>query len=334
MPTVDWLMQQYNKSELYFDDKNFPAVYCFYDVTDKLVYIGKSKNLALRISEHFSSHYGGHLGSDCYKWVNRIMYAKCSNDADALIAETCMIASYSDVEFNTDKFMAIPTLIDCNNVLNKLVWEEYICFNKPLMKDMLSMSGDECVKYVEQKYDEYVRQNKDNQSFLNIFELFGRKFYDNNVREKYCYVISHMNIPDFDKKLVKPVKDVLLRSIRFKGTRKASDFRRYGDISRAFVENYNMPYSVISMFVDKQYVSLLPEYAWGKIDIIYEEEQKRKDRKDTKSSVVNFEATEKMNTKNVIKSVYQQGKSAIDYELSTIDDALLKAVMRKGCKHT
>lgn len=61
-----------------------------------------------------------------------------------------------------------------------------------------------------------------------------------------------------------------------------------------------------------------------------EEEKKKKGRKATKSSVVTLEATEKMNTENTTKSMYRRGKSAEAHEASVLDDALVKAVMRKA----
>ena len=61
-----------------------------------------------------------------------------------------------------------------------------------------------------------------------------------------------------------------------------------------------------------------------------EEEQKKKGRKATKSSVVTLETTEKMNTENTTKSMYRRGKSAETHETSVLDDALVKAVMRKA----
>lgn len=61
-----------------------------------------------------------------------------------------------------------------------------------------------------------------------------------------------------------------------------------------------------------------------------EEEQKKKGRKATKSSVVTLEATKKMNTENTTKSMYRRGKSAEAHEASILDNALVKAVMRKA----
>lgn len=266
MATIGWLLDHWRDSQFYLKDKTFPAVYCFYDVTGKLVYFGETKNLAQRMSQHFSSHYGGHLKDDQYKWVNKIMYVQCKTDADALIIETCLIGLYPEVEYNGRKFTGAPTIIDADAVLNGLVWEEYINFNRPVMVDMWVMPQDECVKYIEQKYDEYVRQNNDNESFLDIFRLFGREFYKSEIREKYCYIVQHIDIPDFDYNLVKPIMQVLLRTIRFKGCSKSSDFRCYGDIGNAFVANYNMPKDVISIFKDKNYVKFLSEYVWGKYE--------------------------------------------------------------------
>lgn len=61
-----------------------------------------------------------------------------------------------------------------------------------------------------------------------------------------------------------------------------------------------------------------------------EEEQKKKGRKATKSSVVTLEATEKMNTENTTKSMYRRCKSAEAHETSILDNAIVKAVMRKA----
>ena len=67
-------------------------IYKFIDKFGKIIYIGRTYNLKVRINSHFSN---GHLDLECYDEVEFIEFAEIPNEADMYILEIYLISKYS-----------------------------------------------------------------------------------------------------------------------------------------------------------------------------------------------------------------------------------------------
>lgn len=68
-----------------------PGVYYFHDAKDKVIYVGKAKNLRKRVASHFSNHHPGKLRQTFLLHVHRISYQICGTEMMAQILETIEI---------------------------------------------------------------------------------------------------------------------------------------------------------------------------------------------------------------------------------------------------
>lgn len=68
-----------------------PGVYYFYNEKDKIVYIGKAKNLKYRVNSHFSNNSGSRQKQNFLRHVHRIRYTECGTELMAHILESAEI---------------------------------------------------------------------------------------------------------------------------------------------------------------------------------------------------------------------------------------------------
>lgn len=79
--------------------KNKFYVYKFLDKDNKIIYVGKTKNLNQRIHRHFSKD--GHLSKECYENVYEIEYCEFNTNTDMTMFEVYMINKYRPI-YNID----------------------------------------------------------------------------------------------------------------------------------------------------------------------------------------------------------------------------------------
>lgn len=80
------------KNTLKNNSDSYGYIYKFYDKNKELLYIGKTKNIQRRISQHFNN---GHLPQECYQKIDCIEYAQLPTYTDAGILERYYIALLS-----------------------------------------------------------------------------------------------------------------------------------------------------------------------------------------------------------------------------------------------
>ena len=73
---------------------NTPGVYQFYDVDEKILYIGKAKNLKKRVSSYFSKNHEYGKTRVLVKKIKRIKHIVVSTESDALLLENNLIKKY------------------------------------------------------------------------------------------------------------------------------------------------------------------------------------------------------------------------------------------------
>ena len=80
-------------SELHIQSKSLPelpGVYQFYD-DEKIIYIGKAKNLKKRVSSYFQKNIKSRKTINLVKNINRIEHAVVYSESDALLLENSLI---------------------------------------------------------------------------------------------------------------------------------------------------------------------------------------------------------------------------------------------------
>lgn len=83
-----------------------PGVYYFHDQKDKVVYVGKAKNLKYRVRSHFTHNGAGRQRQDFLRTIHRISYQPCATELMAFIFENIEIRrlwpayNYSQKGFN------------------------------------------------------------------------------------------------------------------------------------------------------------------------------------------------------------------------------------------
>lgn len=124
--------------------------YCVYRFLDKfknILYIGKTKNIRARISQHFSSQ--GHLPKKCYENVCYIEYAELVSHNAMDIYEMYLIDTYRP-KYNTEYVFEGERL---DMELPKLEWKFYLFGNDMLInKDNFELSKtlhDEEIEKIE-----------------------------------------------------------------------------------------------------------------------------------------------------------------------------------------
>ena len=71
-----------------------PGVYQYYDKQDKIIYIGKAKNLKKRVSSYFNRIQDNHKTRLLVKNINRIEHVVVNSEMDALLLENNLIKKY------------------------------------------------------------------------------------------------------------------------------------------------------------------------------------------------------------------------------------------------
>jgi len=71
-----------------------PGVYLFYDSDDKILYVGKAKNLKKRVSSYFNKNHEYGKTRVLVKKIHRIDHIVVSTESDALLLENNLIKKY------------------------------------------------------------------------------------------------------------------------------------------------------------------------------------------------------------------------------------------------
>ena len=71
-----------------------PGVYQYYDKQEKIIYIGKAKNLKKRVSSYFNRVLDNHKTKLLVKNINRIEHVVVDSEMDALLLENNLIKKY------------------------------------------------------------------------------------------------------------------------------------------------------------------------------------------------------------------------------------------------
>ena len=71
-----------------------PGVYQFFNKEDKIIYIGKAKNLKKRVSSYFQKNIGSRKTKNLVKNISEIKHIVVSNESDALLLENSLIKKY------------------------------------------------------------------------------------------------------------------------------------------------------------------------------------------------------------------------------------------------
>lgn len=106
------------------------SVYLFYDETDNVIYVGKTKRpMDQRMKEHFGSH--GHLSADILKQVKYIKYYELFTVRDMDRAEAYLIKKYKTQLSNTKREFITKNEIEyIKNKINKQELKTYGGINK------------------------------------------------------------------------------------------------------------------------------------------------------------------------------------------------------------
>jgi len=71
-----------------------PGVYQFFNKEDKIIYIGKAKNLKKRIASYFQKNIGSRKTKNLVKNIHEIKHIIVSSESDALLLENSLIKKY------------------------------------------------------------------------------------------------------------------------------------------------------------------------------------------------------------------------------------------------
>ena len=73
---------------------NQPGVYQFFNESNKIIYIGKAKNLKKRVSSYFQKNVGSQKTKNLVKKIAEIKHVVVSSESDALLLENSLIKKY------------------------------------------------------------------------------------------------------------------------------------------------------------------------------------------------------------------------------------------------
>ena len=73
---------------------NLPGVYQFFNDSNKIIYIGKAKNLKKRVSSYFQKNIGSQKTKNLVKNIADIKHVVVSSESDALLLENSLIKKY------------------------------------------------------------------------------------------------------------------------------------------------------------------------------------------------------------------------------------------------
>ena len=71
-----------------------PGVYQYYDRLDKLLYVGKAKNLKKRVASYFTKHHENGKTRVLVKKIASIKHIVVETETDALLLENNLIKKY------------------------------------------------------------------------------------------------------------------------------------------------------------------------------------------------------------------------------------------------
>ena len=71
-----------------------PGVYQFFNKDDKIIYIGKAKNLKKRVSSYFQKNVGSRKTKNLVKNIHDIKHIVVSSESDALLLENSLIKKF------------------------------------------------------------------------------------------------------------------------------------------------------------------------------------------------------------------------------------------------
>ena len=73
---------------------NSPGVYKYYDKEDKLLYVGKAKNLKKRVASYFNKKHDNARTRLLVKRIHNIRHIVVATETDALLLENNLIKNY------------------------------------------------------------------------------------------------------------------------------------------------------------------------------------------------------------------------------------------------
>lgn len=71
-----------------------PGIYKYYDENDRLIYVGKAKNIRKRVSSYFTKTFIGYKTLELVKRIHRIEFTIVNSEQDAFLLENSLIKEY------------------------------------------------------------------------------------------------------------------------------------------------------------------------------------------------------------------------------------------------
>ena len=181
------------------------CVYRFLNKDNKVIYVGKAKDLKSRILNH------KHLSEECYKERNKVEYVRFVSEDDMDFAERYYIMKFNP-KYNTVLSNKIFNIT--SSELDEKMWTEY--------------TGEEVI-VKELKYNQEVAFELglyfDDLAILRYFDNFRKsgKMYKREIDGEIYYWIVYEKI----------VEDYPLFKLRFKNpTRKVAEMMRDGSLNK------------------------------------------------------------------------------------------------------
>ena len=112
------------------------GVYQYYDRQNKIIYIGKAKNLKKRVASYFNKSFDNHKTKVLVKNINRIEHVVVESEMDALLLENNLIKKYKpryNILLKDDK--TYPWICIKNEPFPR------VFFTRKLIKDKLEYYG-------------------------------------------------------------------------------------------------------------------------------------------------------------------------------------------------
>ena len=87
-------MNQKEFSQLSSKIPLLPGIYKYFDSTNKLIYVGKAKNLKKRVSSYFNKNISNQKTIELVKKINSIEFTIVDTEEDAFFLESSLIKEY------------------------------------------------------------------------------------------------------------------------------------------------------------------------------------------------------------------------------------------------